>query len=114
MDALEMSLLFDYYGGMLTDKQSQCFDMRYNQDLSLAEIAEEMGVSRQAVCDTLNRTESLLRKMESKIGYVSKDLKIRSVLTKVVQMANELAQNSDNHVSDLAESILHSVKSIEE
>lgn len=114
MDALEMSLLFDYYGGMLTDKQSQCFDMRYNQDLSLAEIAEEMGVSRQAVCDTLNRTEALLRKMESKIGYVSKDLKIRSALAKVVQSANELSHFPNEHVSELAELILRSVKSIEE
>ena len=49
MDALEMALLFDYYGGMLTDKQRDCFDMRYNQDLSLGEIAQELGVSRQAV-----------------------------------------------------------------
>ena len=56
MDALEMTLLFDYYGSMLTDKQQQCFDMRYNQDLSLSEIADAMGVSRQAVCDNLART----------------------------------------------------------
>ena len=40
MDALEMALLFDYYGGMLTEKQRDCFDMRYNQDLSLGEIAD--------------------------------------------------------------------------
>ena len=49
MDALEMTLLLDYYGGMLTDKQRDCFDMRYNQDLSLGEIGEALGVSRQAV-----------------------------------------------------------------
>ena len=45
MEALEMALLLDYYGGMLTDKQRECFDMRYNQDLSLGEIAEMLGVS---------------------------------------------------------------------
>ena len=49
MDSLEMSLLYDYYGGLLTGKQRQCFDLRYNQDLSLGEIAQVMGVSRQAV-----------------------------------------------------------------
>ena len=64
MDALEMSLLYDYYGGLLTGKQRQCFDLRYNQDLSLGEIAQVMGVSRQAVSDNLTRTEALLRKME--------------------------------------------------
>ena len=68
MDALEMSLLYDYYGGMLTDKQRQCFDLRYNQDLSLGEIAQVMDVSRQAVCDNLTRTEAHLRKMEENIG----------------------------------------------
>ena len=68
MDALEMSLLYDYYGGLLTGKQRQCFDLRYNQDLSLGEIAQVMGVSRQAVSDNLTRTEALLRKMEDSIG----------------------------------------------
>ena len=63
MDAWELALLFDYYGGMLTEKQRSCFDMRYNQDLSLGEIAEELGVSRQAVNDNLTRTEALLRRM---------------------------------------------------
>ena len=53
MDAFEMALLLDYYGGMLTEKQSECFDMRYNQDLSLGEIAQTLGVSRQAVNDNL-------------------------------------------------------------
>ena len=57
MEALEMSLLFDYYGGMLTEKQRDCFDMRYNQDLSLGEIGQVLGVSRQGVHDNLSRTE---------------------------------------------------------
>ena len=47
MEALEMTLLFDYYGDLLTDRQRACLDMRYNQDLSLGEIAQELGVSRQ-------------------------------------------------------------------
>ena len=72
MDALEMSLLYDYYGGLLTGKQRQCFDLRYNQDLSLGEIAQVMGVSRQAVSDNLTRTEALLRKMEDSIGCVGR------------------------------------------
>ena len=114
MGALEMSLLFDYYGAMLTEKQSQCFDMRYNQDLSLAEIAEEMGVSRQAVCDVLNRTESLLRNMESKIGYVSKDLKMRSALSAIQEAAKSLQNHPDQLVSGVAQKIISSVKATEE
>ena len=77
MDAFEMALLFDTYGGMLTDKQRECFDMRYNQDLSLGEIADMMEVSRQAVNDNLKKTEALLRRMEENIGSVKRDMLIR-------------------------------------
>lgn len=114
MDALEMSLLFDYYGGMLTEKQRQCFDMRYNQDLSLGEIAQDMGVSRQAVCDNLRRTEALLRKMEDKVGYVGRDLKLRKVLRSIRQAAAQLAGHQDVAVSLPAAQILAVVEEIEE
>ena len=62
MDALEMTLLLDYYGGMLTDKQRDCFDMRYNQDLSLGEIAQELGLNRSTVSRTLRRAQERLRR----------------------------------------------------
>ena len=114
MDALEMSLLFDYYGGMLTEKQRQCFDMRYNQDLSLGEIAQDMGVSRQAVCDNLHRTEAILRKMEDNVGYVARDLKLRKVLCTIKDAAENLSRHSDKSVSKPAEIILSVVREIEE
>ena len=64
MEALEMTLLFDYYGDLLTERQRACLDLRYNHDLSLGEIAQELGVSRQGVYDNLSRAEALLRHME--------------------------------------------------
>ena len=67
MDATELILLFDYYGSLLTDRQRECFELRYNQDLSLGEIGEELGISRQGVYDNLSRTEALLKNMEQKI-----------------------------------------------
>ena len=95
MDALEMVLLLDYYGGMLTDKQRECFDMRYNQDLSLGEIAEMLGVSRQAVNDNLTRTEALLRRMEENIGCVKRDRKIRRAVREILDAASGLDASSD-------------------
>ena len=95
MDALQMALLLDYYGGMLTDKQRDCFDMRYNQDLSLGEIAEELGVSRQAVNDNLTRTEALLRRMEENIGCVKRDRKIRRAVREILDAASVLDASSD-------------------
>ena len=108
MDALEMTLLFDYYGSMLTDKQQQCFDMRYNQDLSLGEIAETMGVSRQAVCDNLARTEVLLRKMEQNIGCISRSLKTRKTVQVLLSIAEQL------HDPALAEKIVAACNELKE
>ena len=64
-DALTMALLYDYYGELLTEKQRTCFDLYYNQDLSLSEIAEDLGVTRQGVHDTLVRAEAQLRDLPS-------------------------------------------------
>ena len=114
MDALEMSLLFDYYGGMLTDKQRECFDMRHNQDLSLGEIALALGVSRQAVCDNLTRTESLLRRMEENVGCVSRDQACRKAVKTILQAASGLSQWEDPAVSALAQTIVSAAQGIEE
>ena len=46
MEALELVLLFDYYGDLLTDRMRECFDLRYNQDLSLGEIGQILGIIR--------------------------------------------------------------------
>lgn len=114
MDALEMTLLYDYYGGMLTEKQRLCFDMRYNQDLSLGEIAELLGVSRQAVCDNLTRTEALLRKMESNIGCVRRGRQCRKAADRILQFAGALAGSTDESVRRLAGEIISAAQEFEE
>lgn len=67
-----IALLLDFYGGLLTDKQQLCLDMHYNQDLSLAEIAETFSVSRQAVHDILKRAENLLEEYEMRLGLLQR------------------------------------------
>ena len=114
MDALEMTLLFDYYGSMLTDKQKLCFDMRYNQDLSLGEIGEMLGISRQAVCDNLTRTEALLRKMEENIGCVSRDLRSRRAMKRILENAEKLCAYPDDTVSQWAKQIASAARELEE
>ena len=114
MDALHMALLFDYYGGMLTDKQRDCFDMRYNQDLSLGEIAESLGVSRQAVNDNLTRTEALLRRMEENIGCVKRDMLTRAAVEEILSAATVLDASSDPAVSALAQRIITAVQTLKE
>lgn len=114
MDALQMTLLFDYYGDLLTERQRMCFDLRHNQDLSLTEIAQELNVSRQGVHDNLSRAEALLINMEEKTGCVRRDLQCRKAARQIMSLAAELAENSDQSVSDLARRILTAAGELEE
>ena len=114
MDALEMALLFDYYGGMLTEKQRDCFDMRYNQDLSLGEIGEALGVSRQAVNDNLTRTEALLRRMEENIGCIKRDMIRRRAVHEILEAATVLDASSDPAILASAQRIRAALHTLEE
>lgn len=114
MDASEPILLYDYYGDLLTDRQRECFELRYNQDLSLGEIALELGISRQGVFDNLSRTEALLRNMEQKTGCVRRDLACRKAAQTILEVAYRLSENEDKHVSDLARQIVAAVQGLEE
>lgn len=72
MKDLSISVLFDYYGDALSDKQKEIFDAYYNLDLSLSEIAENMGITRQGVRDFIKRTEQQLLEFEEKLGFSKK------------------------------------------
>ncbi len=114
MDALEMTLLYDYYGDLLTERQKMCFDLRHNQDLSLAEIAQELQVSRQGVHDNLSRAEALLLNMEAKTGCVRRDMQCRLAAKEILAAAQLLSENNDEYVAQLAGKILAAAKSLEE
>ena len=114
MDALEMTLLFDYYGDLLTERQKLCFDMRYNQDLSLSEIALELNVSRQGVYDNLSRAEALLKNMEEKTGCVSRDLACRKAAIRVCELAASLNAHSDDNVKRIAGEIYSQMEALKE
>ena len=114
MDTVEMLLLFDYYGDMLTDRQKMCLDLRYNQDLSLAEIAEELGVSRQGVHDNITRAEAHLLKMEAKTGCVRRYLQSREAMQSILKTAETLKEHTDPSVRTAAAKIIKAASSIEE
>ena len=114
MSALEMTLLFDYYGELLTPRQRLCLDMRYNQDMSLGEIAEELSISRQGVHDNLSRAEALLMNMEEKTGCVRRDLQCRKAAREIMAAAEKLAKHEDHIVSKLADQILSAAGELEE
>ncbi len=72
-----MNALFEFYAALLTDKQMNYIELYYADDYSLAEIAEEFGVSRQAVYDNIKRTEKILEDYEMKLHMYS-DYIVRS------------------------------------
>lgn len=71
MDIVERARLFDFYSGLLSERQSEYYDLYYNEDFSLAEIAEKVGFSRQGVWDVLSRAENTLSEAERKLGFIS-------------------------------------------
>ncbi len=114
MDALKMTLLYDYYGEMLTQRQKLCFDLYHNQDFSLSEIAQELQVSRQGVHDNLTRAEALLLQMEEKTGCVRRDLAVRKALRTISDAAAQLSQEESDTVKALANTITAAVRTLEE
>ncbi len=72
MKDFKISLLFDYYGECLGEKQRDMFDAYYNADLSLSEIAENFGITRQGVRDAVKRTEQQLKEFEEKLHLCEK------------------------------------------
>jgi len=111
-NALEMTLLLDYYGELLTEKQKTCFDLYYNQDLSLGEIAEEAGISRQGVHDSLARAEAILLDYERKLGCVARAEQQQQALNTICRAVEALKQIPQ--AGELAETILTAVQDLKE
>ena len=87
---LRVGELYDFYGALLTDKQRDCLNMHYLQDLSLGEIAEEFGVSRQAVHDILRRAEQTLEDYEEKLGLAARYAEERKLLVEIITCLERL------------------------
>ena len=94
MDALEMTLLFDYYGDLLTERQRMCFDLRHNQDMSLGEIAEELGVSRQNVHELITRSAQKLRRYEETLGAARRAEETARMLRQALQLVQSAADQA--------------------
>ena len=103
---LHMTILFDFYGELLTDKQREYFDLYHNEDLSLSEIAEKAGITRHGVYDVVNRAEKTLLKTEEKTGIIKKWMDSRVELDKAIKLAHEIQQKSNDKTSDLAEILI--------
>jgi predicted DNA-binding protein YlxM (UPF0122 family) len=90
-----INFLFDFYQSLLTDKQRTYMDLYYLEDLSLGEIAEEYGISRQAVYDNVRRTEVMLEDYELKLNLFSKFQQRLEIIENMQKMLTDSTNQSD-------------------
>lgn len=95
---LEISLLLDFYGDMLTEKQREVIEYYYNDDLSLSEIAENEGITRQGVRDSIKRAEFQLLDMEERLGLARRFREMRSGLEKISAAAAQIQEYNEHFI----------------
>lgn len=83
----QLAILYDLYGGLLTEKQQTVFDLYYQCDLSLGEIAAEQQISRTAVYDLIKRTEHLLERYEEKLHLAQREMDRQKLLLQLSSLA---------------------------
>ncbi len=88
--AYRMTMLFDFYGDILTERQKEFYDLYYNEDLSLGEIAENYGITRQGVRDVIVRAEAILTDLEDKTGLIRRFHTMKQQLQQVHEDARKL------------------------
>jgi len=94
---MELALLFDFYGDMLTEKQRDVIELYYEDDLSLSEIAENAGITRQGVRDSIKRAEGQLLEMEERLGLVRRFREMREGVSAILQAAQEISAVNDRY-----------------
>ncbi len=104
-NTLDLTLLLDYYGELLPEKQRTYCDLRYNQDYSLAEIAQYCGISRQGVHDALSHAEATLREFERTLGCAARDARLRECIPSAQQALTLLFAHNDPQVRTAAQRV---------
>lgn len=112
---LNLSVLLDFYGDTLTEKQKDVLELYYNEDLSLAEIAEHEKISRQGVRDSIKRGEETLLELEQKLGMAEKFSVLSNLLDSIKEKAEAIYNESSTYnyskvITNNAEDILLLIK----
>ncbi len=117
---LELSFLLDFYGDVLTEKQRDVMEQYYNDDLSLAEIAENFGITRQGVRDSIKRGEGILLELEEKVGFahrartIQRQLALLDDLAKSVEYTNNTGYARSAKIADDVSKMRHIVAELAE
>ena len=114
-----MTMLFDFYGDMLTDRQKEFYDLYYNEDLSLSEIAENSGITRQGVRDVIVRAEAIMTDLEDKTGLMKRFMLMQQQVQAILDAAEKIQtvnyrQYDNPELARLADEITRSAQALKE
>ncbi len=114
-----MTMLFDFYGEVLTPRQKEFFDLYYNEDLSLAEIAENYDISRQGVRDVIVRAEAIMTDLEDKTGLMKRFMLMQQQVQAILDAAEKIQtvnyrQYDNPELARLADEITRSAQALKE
>lgn len=93
-----IGMLYDFYSELLTPRQKEVMQFYYEENYSLSEIAEELGVSRQAVHDTIHKAERSLRSYEEKLGIVEKFRRTEADIEKAVAVIDRITDQLNDQI----------------
>lgn len=111
---LEVSTLLDFYADLLTENQRQALSLYYNEDFSLAEIAENQGITRQGVRDTIQKAQTQLFELEKKLHLVQRFKDVEENAQMILENAEKILLSNDfDSIKTLAIGIKNAAKSIQ-
>lgn len=108
--AYRMTMLFDFYGDVLTDRQKEFYDLYYNEDLSLSEIAENSGITRQGVRDVIVRAEAILTDLEDKTGLIKRFHAMHKQLVDICGCADKILERNNKYDDPEIEAMARTIR----
>ena len=104
-DVIQTSLLYDFYGSLLTDRQREVMELYYGENLSLSEIAAEFSISRQGVHDLVKRCDKILSGYEEKLKLVEKFNQTKKMVEEIKELAGQYKKDGDRSLIDRIDAI---------
>ena len=114
-----MTMLYDFYGETLTGRQKEFYDLYYNEDLSLSEIAENYDITRQGVRDVIVRAEKAMTDLEDQTGLLKRFMQMQDKIAAIEAAAEAIAtinyrQYENPELQKLTETITENAKALKE
>ena len=98
---VEQTLLYDFYGELLTERQQQVYESVVLEDNSLSEVAEDLGISRQGVHDMIKRCNHTLEEYEEKLHLVSKFIETKEKVHEIEQLSDEFIKSNNGSLDNI-------------